>query len=535
MYFFLRRHLSYFVLIVSFMQLVACSSSSSNAPSGGGNSITCASSATGYIQITGIITFDRVNHLSGGGLDYTNISADPSRGIIVEAIQGSVIASTTTESDGSYCLAVPEDTQNIFIRAKAQMNASGSPSWNFRVVDHSNGRALYAMDGSTFSVGTANIVRNLHADSGWTGSSYGSTRVAAPFAILDTIYDAVQTILAESSSLNFPALNINWHSENTQGSYYDGSEIYILGKANNDTDEYDEHVIAHEWGHYFQDNFSRDDSIGGAHAGGDLLDIRLAFSEGFGNAFSAIVTGDPIYKDAQGTNQNGLNSFSFSLENNNCVNAGWFSECSIQALLYDLYDPANDDAISLGFTPIYDVLTASMPTQDAFTSVFSFIKPLKDHASTNAAAIDALVATQSIDDITDIFGDSETTHNPGTTDVLPIYESGSTNVCSSGENGGYNKLGVYRFFKFTSTGGIATFTATRTSGRNPADPDLELFDQGSRIAVAWSDDNDSETMQISLTAGKTYILQLNEYLYFDDSYLPNASTDITCFDVTLTQ
>ena len=42
--------------------------------------------------------------------------------------------------------------------------------------------------------------------------------------------------------------------------------IYVLGKENVDTDEYDASVIAHEWGHYYQSAFSRDDSPGGSHS-----------------------------------------------------------------------------------------------------------------------------------------------------------------------------------------------------------------------------------------------------------------------------
>jgi hypothetical protein len=39
-----------------------------------------------------------------------------------------------------------------------------------------------------------------------------------------------------------------------------GKEIYVLGAENVDTDEFDDSVIAHEWGHYYQSSFSRDDS-----------------------------------------------------------------------------------------------------------------------------------------------------------------------------------------------------------------------------------------------------------------------------------
>ena len=74
----------------------------------------------------------------------------------------------------------------------------------------------------------------------------------------------------------------------------------MLGKENVDTDEYDASVIAHEWGHYYQSAFSRDDSPGGAHSGGDRLDRRVAFSEGWGNAWSGIALARSNYTDSSG-------------------------------------------------------------------------------------------------------------------------------------------------------------------------------------------------------------------------------------------
>src|SRR5260364_235899 len=50
-----------------------------------------------------------------------------------------------------------------------------------------------------------------------------------------------------------------------------GKEMYILGKEDVDIDEYDEGVMLHEWGHYFEHFAGRADSIGGSHGGGDNL------------------------------------------------------------------------------------------------------------------------------------------------------------------------------------------------------------------------------------------------------------------------
>ncbi|HBC56115.1 MAG TPA: hypothetical protein DCZ03_03035, partial [Gammaproteobacteria bacterium] len=84
------------------------------------------------------------------------------------------------------------------------------------------------------------------------------------------------------------------------GTFYSGREIWLLGAENLDTEEYDKAVILHEWAHYYEDVFSRSDSIGGPHAIGELLDLTVAFSEGFANAFSGLVRGDPQLLDSVG-------------------------------------------------------------------------------------------------------------------------------------------------------------------------------------------------------------------------------------------
>ena len=87
----------------------------------------------------------------------------------------------------------------------------------------------------------------------------------------------------------------------TDGTFFSGSgnqHIALLADLTEDTDEFDQHVIAHEFGHYIEFNFSRADNIGGAHGLGDKLDPRVAFGEGFGYAFAAIVLNDPVARDS---------------------------------------------------------------------------------------------------------------------------------------------------------------------------------------------------------------------------------------------
>src|SRR5690606_36099457 len=278
---------------------------------------------------------------------------------------------------------------------------------------------------------------------GWTGSGYGETRAAAPFAILDAVYVAFNKVLAVDSDVQFDPLLLNWSPNNKPASgdlsdgdigttFYSADEIYILGAAGTDTDEYDDHVIIHEWGHFLEDNLSRSDSIGGPHGNGDQLDLRTAYGEGFGNAWSGIAADDPLYRDSFGNLQS--SSFDIDVENDNDpVLEGWYSETSVQAVLYDAYDSASDaadsDTLSLGLAPLYAVWTGDQATTPALTSIFSFAAELRgDLGTTEQAGLDAILANH---DITggaglDIYGSNEINNGdePGSDpqeDVLPVY------------------------------------------------------------------------------------------------------------------
>ena len=142
----------------------------------------------------------------------------PARGVTVELLQnGAVTASTTTDATGNYSFGNVGANTDVALRVRAEMLRVGAPSWDFRVVDNVNGDALYTLAGAVFNTGTANITRNLHAASGWTGAAYTATRSAAPFAILDVAYDAVQLVLTAAPSTAFPALRFHWSTAERAG------------------------------------------------------------------------------------------------------------------------------------------------------------------------------------------------------------------------------------------------------------------------------------------------------------------------------
>lgn len=391
--------------------------------------------------VSGLVTFERV-YQNGVALNYNSVQPLPIQKALVEVVCNNLVYSSTfSDSNGRYNLVFPS-AQTSFIRVKAKMLKLGNPSWDFSVVDNTTvNQPVYAMDSTPFTETTDQINKDLVAKSGWTGSGYGATRVSAPFAILDTVRKAKELLITQVSTLNFPALKLNWSVKNIKttpvdlfngaigSSFFDGTEIYLLGAENNDTDEFDEHVIAHEWGHYFEEYFSRSDSIGGEHTTGDILDIRLIFGESFGNALSAMILNDAFYVDTSGSQQK--NGFFINMENNNCTNPGWYSECSVQSILYDIYDPmgaANspeaNDTVSLTFSAIYDVMTGAQRNTPAMTSIFSFIKSLKNQNPSGGVPgdIDLLTSGQNIDPIQDIYGSSQINNNPGATNQLPLYQ-----------------------------------------------------------------------------------------------------------------
>jgi hypothetical protein len=341
----------------------------------------------------------------------------------------------------------------------------------------------------------------------------------------------MQKVIKADNSVTFPALVVYWSKNNIaaagsiadgqiETSHFDGTSLYILGVANSDTDEYDDHVIIHEWGHYFESAFSRTDSIGGGHTFGDKLDIRVAFGEGWGNAFSAIVTDNSIYYDTMGAGQ----SFGWymNIESQPQKNAGWYSEASIQRILYDLYDSNSDgqDNLSLGFKPIYDVLVDPYKKTEAFTSIFSFITVLKKQLSPlDSDKIDDILKSEEIYSIDDIYGESH--HN-----LYSDLQIGDiTKVCTTNENGRFNKLNNRKYIRFTlAQSGTYNIEVKQNNG-NSANPDFILYKTTApfrKIIEAKNSFSNTEKSTQQLVSGN-YLLDISDY----------NNRSYSCFDITV--
>lgn len=502
-----------------------------------------SSSLPSVIRLTGKVTYDLIphnqNHL---GLNYNAGNITPGRGLLIELLDSDnlVLATTTSDNAGNYAFTV-EINKLVKIRVKAQLLRTQKPTWDFRVTDNTNGNSIYAMDGSLVAANDATAVRNLHAASGWTGVGYTQPRVAAPFAILDSVLIGAEKVLAAGNSTDFPPLELRWSVKNKAAegdlalgeigtSFYSGSAIYILGDENNDTDEYDRHVILHEWGHYLESEFARSDSIGGDHVYGDKLDMRVAMSEGFSNAFSAMMLDDPNYRDASGQQQ--TDGFTNNVSRKSHVVRGWYSEASVESVLYNFYTSSNGK-LARDFTDIFSVLSSDAYVNNAaMISIYVFADALRNVISPQATQFNSLLLEQNIE-ITNAFGVNES-NSGGYTESLPIYKTLAlnntpVNVCSTNRFGAYNKLAVAQFMvlDIASAGTYQISVQEAANDSGDSDPDIYLYRRGSLLGAAEGSQIDQENLSRFLSAG-IYVLELVD----DRAINVDNSDEITaCFEV----
>ena len=107
--------------------------------------------------------------------------------------------------------------------------------------------------------------------------------------------------------------------------------------------------------------------------------------------------------------------------------------------------------MSLGYQPMFEVLTGPLNTTPALTSIYPFITALRARPGAPVAGINTLVASQGIT-ANDAWGTGEG-NSGGIPDALPIYTTvglgGSQVVCGVTTAGTFNTLGNRRFLRFT--------------------------------------------------------------------------------------
>jgi hypothetical protein len=542
---------------------------------------------TSHPTVRGTVTYDHVPTVSSGSgdqatakLDYAGTAALPARSIVVEAVDeasGAVLDSTTTADDGSFSLHLPAATVvRLRARAHSRHGSADAPDWSFTVRDNTTGDLAAAPDstleysivGQPFNTHHQNHRRDLHAASGWTGSGYDAmTRAAGPFQVLDLIETAVRKMQAVEPGLKLPPLNVFWSPKNrpiaegqkpddTLGllttSYYLNNlaqegvaaadrrfGLFLLGAENVDTDEYDLSVVAHEFGHYVEDKLSRADNIGGEHTDEEVLDMRVAFGEGWGDGFSSMVRDTPIYVDTNGPQQAqaGLVVDISQLPAGAFV-IGWTSELAISNLLYTLYL-----APEVGFASIYQTLRNEQRVTPALTSLFSFATHLHARLTPGGQAVlDGLLAkvhTVSGSQL-DIWGSQQTLQVPGRPELDRLFTPVTTGlgaapqtVCLSNAFGTDNKWANWRVLRFQVAGtGSYTLQARPIDAGDDWEYAFAVWQTGKEQADQ-STDQERNIGRFDLTAGEFAAVVGADKLFGDDA---SAKPEVTrCIEVSIAQ
>ena len=146
------------------------------------------------------------------------------------------------------------------------------------------------------------------------------------------------------------------------GTCHSTGRIWLLGEPD-DTDEYDNSVISHEFGHYLAWAVSRDDSPGGAHDG-TPTDPRLAWSEGLATWIGLQLLNESVYIDTKATGATVRDP----------EDQGWdadpggpldqdLSEFVVLESLWDITDPVDaTDPMARPALDVFGVLTGYLPS-----------------------------------------------------------------------------------------------------------------------------------------------------------------------------
>ncbi len=507
------------------------------------------------VVISGLADYESVPNdtATNGRLNYAGASFKPIRGASVQLLaagSGAVLASAVTSATGTYSLAIPvAQPVVVSVRAELKRVATTGGQWDFTVRDNTAGDSLYLLESAAFTPAAGASTRNLRAASGWGGASYTAPRAAGPFAILDVAYLAVQKVLSVAPNTVLPALRFFWSTNNIDvpGDPAVGEVgctcyrsvanfIFLSGRQDVDTDEYDSHVVAHEIGHYLEFALSRLDNFGGAHAIGERVDMRVAFSEGWSTAWAGMLLGTPALSDSMDVGQ-ASGSIILDVSQAPTLNRGWFNEASVGHVLWSLHQDG-----TIGFAPIFNTLTGPLKTSSALIGIHNFATALKAAVPARAAAIDALLAGQLIT-AQDALGSGET-NDGGVALALPIYKTHSaalgvpqnycvTDVAQTAFTGEFNKLGMWAYVRITlASAGSRTLTLSSTNGAAPTDPNVVLIRSDGSSAAYIDVQANVQTLTTTLPAG-THLLLFHDYNLSSNPATAAAQQGTRCFNLVV--
>ena len=258
-------------------------------------SATPAAGTPSTINVSGRITYEDKEYDQINGFTYvTTFKAVRFADVeLVNATGSPTISVSATTFDGSYAFSIPSSSigRNMYVRVISSATPAASQSMNVK----NWSSLLYAVNSAPFTLsGNASVNLAIPITSQADGA----------FNILDVMTSGFQFVNFYAGASMIPTLSLNafWQNNVSNGTYYcmgydatscpGGTGIYVLSDpfGSFDTDDFDDDVLIHEFGHFTADNFSLDDSMGGPHSlNGNTYDMRLTWSEGWGDFYQGAV------------------------------------------------------------------------------------------------------------------------------------------------------------------------------------------------------------------------------------------------------
>lgn|GEM_PF-1253719 len=388
---------------------------------------------------------------------------------VVDRATQRVISVSETDNHGYFRALAPKGS-DLTVRVLSRLRGL-----HLRVADNTSGARLY---GISQEIDMREPPQRLWLIAG--------SQASGAFNILEAVQRGNDLLALADRRITPPPVTMYWSVRNTNrsGAVQDGfvgttffslsgATAFILGDPNADPDEFDDSVILHEYAHMLAVRFSKDDSPGASHGVGDVLDPRVAWSEGFANFFSSAARNDPIYRDAKGFN--GGKTLRYDLEENVPPGdrPGYWSEASVHSLLWDLFDDAADagDEVRFSFSSLWEAFADLR--NDYFVYLPYFLERFLARNPESTDVVRSMVQLRSID------------FQPG---VRPSVTNPFPRPIAFGQTaaGEVNSLTTRRtnlsqsahFFSFTTSGGPATIRMDIEGlgrGNNPAANDLDLY------------------------------------------------------------
>ena len=330
---------------------------------------------------------------------------------------------------------------------------------------------------------------------------------SSAFNILDVMLSAAQFTQSELKT-TVQDLAVYWQYGNELGTYFcngfdvtscfNGDGIYVLHQlptlsnyGGQDTDDFDDDVLLHEFGHYLTEKYSIDDSIGGVHyIHQNDSDLRLSWSEGWGTFFpSAVKSWLNDVKPSLISSRASLTSYvdtvgdyvglSHDIAQGEMGDGFYYasSEAAVSRILWNIKQ-------DFGMTRIWDVFVNYFPDNDRPTSLASFWDGfvLSDmHAEQDLAQLTRIFQERRVDYSWDARENDDSMKNASTQRVgFAASESQTLFDYDQNTDVDYVRFDAlagesYRIYTYDLFNGIDTF--------------IRLYDQAGNI-IATNDDAD---------------------------------------------